>query len=164
MKYVVTDNDVDTICTKLYQKYPIAGGDEFHDDLREAIAQTLGDPVAVHQAVFTGTLDGRHVGLYGNLESVAVLQTYVERKDKAGEPVAVPDAVVAGALFDFLGFLTSRDEPVTFSGSHFAGTAVEVLREWNEKRGLNLNEADVTNWRSMLYAAPHHPTTEKGCE
>lgn len=59
----------------------------------------------------------------------------------------VNSGVVAGALFDFLGWLTSRDEEVTFSGHHEAGIAVRLLQEWAEKRGLSLDNADVMYWQ-----------------
>ena len=63
-------------------------------------------------------------------------------------------AIISGALFDFAGFLTTLDKSraVTFSGAHEAGPAVTLLQEWSTKRGLNLDEADVSGWRSALTA------------
>ena len=63
-------------------------------------------------------------------------------------------AIISGALFDFAGFLTTLDKSraVTFSGAHEAGPAVTLLQEWSTKRGLNLDEADVSGWRSALPA------------
>ena len=53
---------------------------------------------------------------------------------------------VAGALFDFLGYLTTRESPVTFSTRHSASPAVEVLQAWADKKGLDISDADVENW------------------
>lgn len=67
---------------------------------------------------------------------------------KAG--VKVPDSVIAGALFDFLGFLTSRDDSVTFSSRHDASAAVKAFQEWNANRGIDSSEADVNGWTAVL--------------
>lgn len=60
------------------------------------------------------------------------------------------EQLVAGALFDFAGFLTSMEKPATFSGRHDAAVAVELLSEWAAKRGLNLDEARVKDWSATL--------------
>ncbi|OZI74548.1 hypothetical protein [Bordetella genomosp. 12] len=56
------------------------------------------------------------------------------------------DSVIAGALFDFMGFLTTLDQPVTLGASKEATIAVKLLEQWAEKRGLHLSEADVKGW------------------
>ena len=64
-----------------------------------------------------------------------------------GEPEAAQDKVIAGALFDFLGFLTTRDKPTAFGATRNASPAVKLLQEWANKRGLDLDGADVEGWR-----------------
>ncbi len=54
--------------------------------------------------------------------------------------------VVAGALFDFAGFLTTRDEPITASARHDATPWVDAIREFASMRGLDISDADVTGW------------------
>jgi hypothetical protein len=61
-----------------------------------------------------------------------------------------PEEVIAGALFDFAGFLTTMDKPVTFSSRHEATSAVELLTAWAAKRGLSLDEARVRDWSATL--------------
>jgi hypothetical protein len=58
------------------------------------------------------------------------------------------DKVIAGALFDLLGFLTTRDKPTSFGATRNASPAVELLQEWANKRGLDLDGADVEGWHS----------------
>ena len=53
---------------------------------------------------------------------------------------------IAGALFDFLGFLTTRDDVSTFGSSEECSTAVDLLKEWANIRNLSLDSADVENW------------------
>lgn len=73
-----------------------------------------------------------------------------------GEGIAVAPAdvldakTIAGALFDFLGYLTTlpAQEAVTFSECHEASSAVEHLEKWAEKRSLSLDEADVLGWHT----------------
>lgn len=86
--------------------------------------------------------------------------TAIQMIDAAlSEPVrlnagAVPARVVAGALFDLMGHLTTMKEPVTFSSAHHAGPAVEILREFAKKRGLSLDDPDIQNWSAALSASP----------
>jgi hypothetical protein len=61
------------------------------------------------------------------------------------EPVAHP--VIAGALFDFMGWLTSRDQRLTLSSTDEASPAVEAITEFAKMRGLLLDDARVQDWQ-----------------
>jgi hypothetical protein len=61
----------------------------------------------------------------------------------------VPDEIVAGALYDFLGYLTSRRTRVTMSDRDTAGPAVDALIDWSKTRRINLVEARVKDWDSF---------------
>ena len=63
-------------------------------------------------------------------------------------PEQATDEIIAGALFDFMGMLTTRDEVLTLSGHHEAGPAVEAIEAFAKLRGLNLAEANVAGWRT----------------
>lgn len=54
--------------------------------------------------------------------------------------------IVAGALFDFLGYLTSRRTQLTLSERDNAGPAVDALVDWAKTRNIDLTSADVANW------------------
>lgn len=70
------------------------------------------------------------------------------------QPAAAPaEGVIAGALFDFLGFLTTSDRRWTFSACDDASPAVEALEQWAAKRGLSLADANVKGWRAAAPAA-----------
>jgi hypothetical protein len=58
--------------------------------------------------------------------------------------------IVAGALFDFLGYLTTRDKPVTMSKRQEPHRALKMLQEWADERKLDLDNADVTGWRKEI--------------
>lgn len=78
----------------------------------------------------------------------------VANDDAAAEPTPDPlpaelSVVVAGALFDFLGFLTTRDKVVSLGATEEAGAAVEAVSEWAATRGLSLDEAAVGGWREL---------------
>lgn len=81
--------------------------------------------------------------------------------DLLATPQAAPTSsqAVAGALFDFLGYLTSSDERWTFSSRDDASPAVRALQQWAEKRGLSLDDADVPNWSKVL-SAPAQPVEQ----
>ncbi|HAX23093.1 MAG TPA: hypothetical protein DCY64_22755 [Hydrogenophaga sp.] len=71
----------------------------------------------------------------------------------AGEPVA--HSVVSGALFDFLGFLTSQKDQIVFSASDDAAPAVDAIRAFSAKRGLCLDNAKVREWIDCLDHPAH---------
>jgi hypothetical protein len=68
----------------------------------------------------------------------------------AADSGRVGETIVAGALFDLMGFLTARDEVTTLSACHEASPAVIALEAFAAKRGLQLDEANVDGWRAAL--------------
>jgi hypothetical protein len=81
-------------------------------------------------------------------------------KGEAASQPAVPDGAlamsdrnIAGALFDFLGFLTTLEKSVSLGVSELATPAVDLLTEWAKTRGLGLDDADVSGWHSALQHA-----------
>lgn len=60
----------------------------------------------------------------------------------------VPHAVIAGALFDFMGWLTTRGERLVLSASDEAGPAVDAIRDFAKMRGLSLDDAKVQDWNT----------------
>lgn len=65
-------------------------------------------------------------------------------------PTGERHAMIAGALFDFLGYLTTRPEPLTLGSEHEAPPAVDALQAWASERGLSLEHADVHRWQQRL--------------
>jgi len=63
------------------------------------------------------------------------------------EPVA--HAVIAGVLFDFMGWLTSRQNRLVLSSCDDASPAVEVIDEFAKMRGLSLDDAKVKDWQCL---------------
>ena len=60
------------------------------------------------------------------------------------------DSIITGVLFDFMGWLTCRDEKLTLSSTDEAGPAVAVIEEFCKMRGLSLDESDVLTWQNKL--------------
>lgn len=54
--------------------------------------------------------------------------------------------IVAGALFDFAGFLTSRPGTAVIGDSHDATKVVELLQQFADARGISLDYAEVDGW------------------
>jgi len=76
------------------------------------------------------------------------------------EPVA--HAVIAGVLFDFMGWLTSRQERLVLSSCDDASPAVKVIEEFAKMRGLSLDDAKVKDWQAHL-AQPEQDAGKCGC-
>lgn len=67
------------------------------------------------------------------------------------EQEAAPVAVVQGALFDFMGYLTTLPEPITLSHTHPVGELLKHYDTWSEKRGITGEDpADVLGWPGRL--------------
>ena len=66
----------------------------------------------------------------------------------AQEPVA--HSVISGALFDFMGWLTSRKKRIVLSSADEASPAVDAIRDFAKMRGLSLDDAQVREWIDAL--------------
>jgi hypothetical protein len=73
-------------------------------------------------------------------------------KDAYAQPEQEPVAhsVIAGVLFDFMGWLTSRKERIVLSSADNASPAVEAITEFAKMRGLSLDDAKVQDWHIHL--------------
>lgn len=54
--------------------------------------------------------------------------------------------MISGAIFDFLGFLTTLEQSFSVGGNEDPTIALDKFVEWAKKRGLDIKDADVTNW------------------
>ena len=59
------------------------------------------------------------------------------------------DSVIAGVLFDFMGWLTSRKERIVLSSVDEASPAVEAITEFAKMRNLSLDDAKVQDWHTI---------------
>jgi hypothetical protein len=84
-------------------------------------------------------------------EAITALRQALEA-EKQDEPVA--HSVIAGVLFDFMGYLTSRSDRIYLSSVDLATPAVDAIIEFAEMRGLRLNEAQVKDWQLALKPQP----------
>jgi len=102
------------------------------------------------------------------IERIAELESQLEAIGAGGvEPLrkpaaaqqAVPASVIAGAVFDFAGYLTTlpHKEAIHCSEAHEAAPMVEAITEWCKRRNLTTDGAKVETWRDHLAEAPAHP-------
>jgi hypothetical protein len=60
------------------------------------------------------------------------------------------DRVVSGVLFDFMGWLTSREERLILSAKDDAAPAVAVISEFLKKRGVDPDcEPMIKDWQLL---------------
>jgi len=69
------------------------------------------------------------------------------------EQKPVSHSVIAGALFDFMGWLTSRKERLALSCVDDASPAVDAITDFAKMRGLSLDDAQVQDWHIAPPAA-----------
>ena len=67
--------------------------------------------------------------------------------------------VIAGAIFDFSGFLTTREGVIEVGATVNASPVADLIQEWAELRGLSLADAAVLSWQDLL-AAPATPAAQ----
>jgi hypothetical protein len=67
------------------------------------------------------------------------------------------DRIVSGVLFDFMGWLTSRDEKLILSATDDAAPAVAAISEFLEMRGVDPNCVPfVKDWQ-LFYLSDTSP-------
>lgn len=59
-------------------------------------------------------------------------------------------AVIAGVLFDFMAWLTSRPKRIMLSSVDDASPAVDAICDFAKLRGLALDDAKVQDWQNIL--------------
>jgi len=67
-------------------------------------------------------------------------------------------AIVAGAIYDFAGFMTTRPVSVSIGASDACGPVVDLITSFAEKRGLDLEEAAVQSWNLCIGRDAQPPT------
>lgn len=86
----------------------------------------------------------------------------LEAAQAGAEPVVVPESVIAGALYDFLGYLTSRRTRITLSDRDEAGAAVDALVDWSKTRKIRIEEdACVKDWEQYTHPPARVPLTDE---
>jgi hypothetical protein len=61
-----------------------------------------------------------------------------------------PHDVIAGAVFDFAGYLTTRDETIKVGAKANAAPMADHVKQWAMQRQLDIDNADVEHWESAL--------------
>ena len=91
------------------------------------------------------------------LRDVAKLYAKYDELYKAQD---VSHGMIAGALFDFMAWLTSRPKRIMLSSADDASPAVDAIEDFAKMRGLSLDDAQVQNWQEAL-AQPVKPLTDE---
>jgi hypothetical protein len=73
----------------------------------------------------------------------------MDPRNQFDKPAPVAHPVIAGALFDFMGWLTSRKKTLILSSADNASPAVEAITEFAKMRGLSLDGARVQDWQDI---------------
>lgn len=90
-------------------------------------------------------------GIHPDYDTIAlrdVAKLYA-KYDELYRAQSVHHAVIAGALFDFMGWLTSRKERLVLSSADEASPAVDAIRDFAKMRGLSLDDAKVQDWQDI---------------
>jgi hypothetical protein len=101
-------------------------------------------------------IEAEHLDVLDRQRTVQDLKDKLRWRDAEVEQLRkVAEAAVSGALFDFVGRLTTLSEPLTCSEKHDATLVLVVLKEWAKERNLSLEDADVLGWNTTLASFSH---------
>ena len=84
------------------------------------------------------------------------LEHLIHNAKAPAAPVVNVAPIVAGALYDFMGWLTSRRTQLVLSDKDLAGPAADAIVDFSKMRGLPLDGANVLDWQTAL-----HPTQRR---
>ena len=111
-----------------------------------SIDVSTGDHDAGHRLFGTVTLVQENQG--GKHGLILLVQDPEPNFKAQPEQEPVAHSVIAGALFDFMGWLTSRKERIVLSSADNASPAVDGIRDFANMRGLSLDDAKVLDWNT----------------
>jgi len=112
---------------------------------------------AMKQALEALVRADRISGYPNNKNVIAALRTALEQAEKPKYDTIelhVLHSHIAGLLFDFMGWLTSREKRLTLSSTDEAGPAVEAITAFAKMRNLRLDDAQVEHWQAILTTPP----------
>jgi hypothetical protein len=118
-------------------------------DLRKAAQQAL-------EALYNMVEDGDRTDKQQAMLAITALHTALEQQQ--AEPVA--HSVIAGALFDFMGWLTTRKERLALSSTDNASPAADAIKDFAKMRGLSLDDARVQDWKDYTTPPAAQPEQE----
>lgn len=75
---------------------------------------------------------------------------WIKQRDEQWRQAQAVAPLIAGAIFDFAGFLTTRTKVIEVGSSANAGALVELIKQWAEHNGLPLDDAQVFGWEKAL--------------
>ena len=127
----------------------------------EAKAAPVGEREAAIEAAYAAVVDGGWSSV--KEMGVSMFQAGAAwQRAQSALAGAVNDGlplVIAGAIFDFAGFLTTRERVIEVGATANASPVAELVQEWAELRGLSLADAAVLSWQYLL-VAPAQPAAQ----
>lgn len=129
--------------------------DSAHDALREALAQPRklmprDATDAMLKAMDECSTEGYDERLYAGHAASVYMAAWDAYPDISPQQKPVSHAVIAGALFDFMGWLTSRKKRIVLSSADDVSPAVDAIRDFAKMRGLSLDDVKVQDWQDMV--------------
>ena len=85
-------------------------------------------------------------------------------KEALAQPEQEPDGVrlvVSGAIFDFAGYLTTRDKVIEVGSTANASPVADLVKEWAALRGLSLENPAVLSWQEWLIPVSTSDTSQE---
>lgn len=113
-------------------------------DLRKAAQQAL-EALDCLEAPPTGAINHYELERRKNALRAALAQPDV--------PDGLP-MVIGGAIFDFAGYLTTRQDVIEVGATANAAPIADLVKDWAKLRGLSLDEPAVLSWQEWLPKAP----------
>jgi len=58
--------------------------------------------------------------------------------------------IIAGALFDFMGYITSRNNTIHVGSKEFPGPLLDAFQDWCKTRNLTYDDPNIKDWDTKI--------------
>ena len=94
------------------------------------------------------------------LEEVDVAITALRQAlEQLPDTTKMMEPIIAGAVYDFAGFITTRNKVIGVGATADAAPVADLVEEWANRRSLSLKNAAIGSWEKTL-AEPPNSTTD----
>lgn len=70
--------------------------------------------------------------------------------DHVPDTMKMTEPIIAGAVYDFAGFITTRNKVIRVGSTADAAPVADLVKEWANRRSLSLENAAVESWKKAL--------------
>jgi hypothetical protein len=142
--------DVETtaaLVAEIHRLIDVVGGMALKEPVLQEIEQYRLQMAGISTAAIGYWKEGDKIQPDYNTPALRDVAKLYAKYDELYKAQNVTHGVIAGGLFDFMGWLTSRPRRIMLSSADDASPAVDAIKDFAKMRGLSLDDARVQDWQ-----------------